>query len=332
MKWASAPFVGALFRRRLQAGAAAGMASAAATPAPTAAASVRLASRLDKFGSLTVWQEFSPLAAETGAVNLGQGFPNWASPRFVKDAMIRAVNQDENQYCRSAGHTPLVKAVAARYTRELGRPINADTEVTIGVGASECLYALMQSFVNPGDEVILISPAFDIYIAQVQMAGGVPKYVPLRLVADPVHPGQQVWHMDMAELRAAFSSRTAAIVLNTPHNPTGKMFSREELAAIAAILADFPRVLAISDEVYEHIVYDGREHVRLATLPGMYERTLTVSSAGACAVEQWGAGDVCVGLVQRTGVPGAVLAHIDTNPSCARCRLLSVCTSRRRLQ
>ena len=235
-----------------------------------------LATRLDSFGAETVWQEFSPLAVATGAVNLGQGFPNWATPDFVKAALVKATTEDHNQYCRSAGHSPLVEAVAAKYSPLLGREINPMTEVAVGVGASECLYSLMQAFVNPGDEVILLSPAFDIYIAQVVMAGGVCKYVPLRLAAG----GDPEWTLDMEELERAFSPRTAAIILNTPHNPTGKVFSAAELAGVAAICAKFPRTLVISDEVYEHMTYDGTPHTRMATLPGMWDRTVTVCSAG----------------------------------------------------
>ncbi len=187
--------------------------------------------------------------------------------------------------------------------------------MTIGVGASETLYATMQSLIDPGDEAILISPAFDIYSAQVQMAGGVCKYVPLRLKADPKGSGKQgeffvlrarlhrracvvppphhslthsipflhspaVWSLDMAELRAAFTERTKILLINSPQNPTGKCFDTDELTAISAILSDFPRVVAISDEVYEHMLYDGRAHTRLATIPGMWDRTITISSSG----------------------------------------------------
>lgn len=161
----------------------------------------------------------------------------------------------------------------------MSRPINWETEVTIGVGSTETLFATMQSLIDEGDEAVLISPAFDIYSAQVQMAGGVCKYVPLRLVRDAA-TGKQVWKLDMAELRAAFTPRTKILLLNTPQNPTGKMMSRAELEDIAAILFDFPRVVAVADEVYEYMTYDEREHVRLATLPGMWERTLTISSSG----------------------------------------------------
>lgn len=238
----------------------------------------RLASRLDTFGAQTVWQEFTPLAKETGAVNCGQGFPDWPSPAFVKDALIRAVSEDFNQYARSAGQADLCKEISARYSPLLGRPLDWEREVTIGVGSSECLFACMQSVVNPGDEVVLISPAFDIYSAQVVMAGGTCVYVPLRLV--DVAGGAQAWRLDMEELRAALSPRTRVLLLNSPQNPTGAMFTRDELCAIARVLDAFPRVVVVSDEVYENMYYAGHSHERMATVPGMWERTLTVSSAG----------------------------------------------------
>ncbi len=187
--------------------------------------------------------------------------------------------------------------------------MNWESEVTVGVGATETLFATMQALINEGDEAVLISPAFDIYSAQVQMAGGVCRYVPLRLIDDPARPGEKsafiqstppkqsapptltltrppilpspaVWNLDMEELKAAFNDRTRVILINSPHNPTGKCFTRAELTSIAAIVQAFPKVVAISDEVYEHLVYDGKEHVRLATIPGMWERTITVSSSG----------------------------------------------------
>lgn len=162
----------------------------------------------------------------------------------------------------------------------MGRAVNWETEVTIGVGSSEVLFACMQSYINPGDEVVLISPAFDIYAAQVAMAGGVPKYVPLRVVAGPGGAADSDWGLDMGELRAAFTPRTRLVLINTPQNPTGMVLTRAELEGIAAILRDFPRVVAVSDEVYENMVFDGSDHVRLATLPDMWDRCVTVSSAG----------------------------------------------------
>ena len=151
--------------------------------------------------------------------------------------------------------------------------------MTVGVGATETLYAAMQALLDPGDEAVLITPAFDIYAAQVQMAGGVPVCVPLRLRAPP-GGGAPTWQLDPAELRAALSPRTRVLLLNNPQNPTGKILGRAELEGIAALLADFPSVVVVSDEVYEHIVFGGAEFPRLATLPGMWERTLTVSSSG----------------------------------------------------
>jgi kynurenine--oxoglutarate transaminase/cysteine-S-conjugate beta-lyase/glutamine--phenylpyruvate transaminase len=159
--------------------------------------------------------------------------------------------------------------------------VDWETEVTIGVGASETLYATMQALLDPGDEAVLICPAFDIYAAQVQMAGGVCKYVPLRSSAEgSAEPASSQWRLDMAELRAAFSSRTRLLLLNTPHNPTGKVLSAAELSDIAAILEDFPQCVVVSDEVYEHMIYDGRPFTRMATLPGMADRCLTISSSG----------------------------------------------------
>jgi aspartate/methionine/tyrosine aminotransferase len=150
-----------------------------------------------------------------------------------------------------------------------GGALNWETEVAVGVGSSETLYAAMQALVDAGDEVLLISPAFDIYAAQVTMAGGTPVYVPLRQRAG-------AWQLDMAELRAALTPRTRLLLLNTPHNPTGKVLTRTELEAVAAILADFPRVVVVADEVYENMLYDGREHVRMvrfALLPVLRPRT-----------------------------------------------------------
>jgi kynurenine--oxoglutarate transaminase/cysteine-S-conjugate beta-lyase/glutamine--phenylpyruvate transaminase len=160
-----------------------------------------------------------------------------------------------------------------RYSVTLQRPLNWETEVTIGVGATEVLYSTMQSLIDPGDEAVLITPAFDIYAPQVQMAGGVCKFVSLRLK-------EGVWGLDMGELRAALSPRTRVLLLNNPQNPSGKIMGREELLAVSALLQDFPQCVVVCDDVYEHMVYDGADFPRMATLPGMWERTLTVSSSG----------------------------------------------------
>jgi len=206
----------------------------------------------------------------------------------VKEAMCRATMEDNaNQYCRSAGLPKLTQALARRYAGFLGRPVDWQTEVTVGVGASETLFATMQALVDAGDEVLLISPAFDIYASQVLMAGGVARYVPLRIVETPAPAGApagappaQAWRLDMAEFAAAFTPRTRVVLINSPHNPTGKCFDAEELAQIAEVVKRHPRVVVVSDEVYEHMVYAPRQHLRIATLPGMWERTVTVSSSG----------------------------------------------------
>lgn len=236
------------------------------------------AARLRGFDVPTVWHEFTPLAQSTGAVNLGQGFPDWHAPDFVKAALHRAVDGNHNQYTRPGGHVRLVQALARHYSPLFGRALDAMTEITTTVGATEAIFACTQSLLNPGDEVVVFEPAFDIYSAQVQMAGGVCRFVPLRL--EKGADGQLTWTYNQAELEAAFTPRTRMLLLNTPHNPTGKVFTVPELQAIADTVQRHEGVVVIADEVYEKLVYDGKSHVRIATLPGMFERTITVSSAG----------------------------------------------------
>lgn len=220
-------------------------------------------SRLKGFDSPTVWQEFTPLSNQHKSVNLGQGFPDWQSPDFVKKALIDAINADYNQYTRSAGEMSLVEALAKHYGPLVGRTIDHLNEITIGVGATETMFAVMQSLLNEGDEVIVLEPAFDTYPAQVQMAGGVCKFVPLELDTE-----KSIWTLDMRKIEAAITDNTKILLLNTPHNPTGKILSRSELEDIAAILRRHPKIVAVMDEVYEKLVYDKKEHIRLASLPG----------------------------------------------------------------
>lgn len=231
--------------------------------------------RLIGFDAPTVWSEFTPLSNQYKSVNLGQGFPDWASPDFVKKHLINAINDNHNQYSRSAGDLALVESLAKHYGPLIGRQINPLTEVTVGVGATETLYAILQSHLNDGDEVIVLEPAFDTYPAQVQMAGGICKYVPLELDLE-----KGFWYLDMNKLEEAFTSKTKIILLNTPHNPSGKVLSLSELNYLSSILQRHPQVIAVMDEVYEKLVYDDKEHIRLASLPGMWERTITVSSSG----------------------------------------------------
>jgi len=235
------------------------------------------AARVRSFGA-TVFAEFTALANTTGAVNLGQGFPNFAAPDFVKEAARNAIAADLNQYARSAGHPHLVEALSQTYSPLFGRTLDPLRQILVTVGATEGIFATIQALVNPGDEVLLIEPFYDSYPAAVLMAGGHPVYVPLRH-----HPAQTAsaacWQLDLDELAAALSPRTRLLILNTPSNPLGKVFTRAELLAIAD-LACTHNLTVLSDEVYEWMVYAPAEHIRIATLPGMWERTVTLGSAG----------------------------------------------------
>lgn len=229
--------------------------------------------RVSQFGT-SIFAEMSALAARHEAVNLGQGFPDFDGPDEVKEAAIRAIREGANQYAISMGATALREAVAAHALRFYGQAIDPEREVVVTSGATEALFAAVMGLVDPGDEVIIFEPFYDSYVPDTTMAGGVPRYVPLR----PGGPQGQ-WVFDPDELKAAFNQRTKLILVNTPHNPTGKVFIEAELKYIAQLCQHWD-VVAVCDEVYEHIVFEGQRHVRLATLPGMAERTITVSSQG----------------------------------------------------
>lgn len=247
------------------------------------------AERIRSFGN-TVFAEFTALALQHNAVNLGQGFPNFPAPDFIKEAAQQAIAADLNQYARSSGHLRLVKALAQTYAPLFARELDPLREIVVTVGATEGIFATIQALVNLGDEVILIEPFYDSYPAAVLMAGGQPVYVPLHFPADAKSSAE--WQLDFAELAAAITSRTRLLLLNTPMNPAGKVFTRQELAQIAD-LAQRYNLLVLSDEVYEWMIYPSGlpgsekpqneraiEHVRIATLPGMWERTITLGSAG----------------------------------------------------
>jgi aspartate/methionine/tyrosine aminotransferase len=254
----------------------------------------RLAHRVAGFGT-TIFTEMSALAAQHGAINLGQGFPDFPGPDFVKQAAAAAINADLNQYAPMPGLPHLRQSVAAQWQRDHGRAIDWQTEVTITSGATEALCGAALALLDPGDQAIILEPAYDAYAPDVIMAGAIPIYVKLyppttdhrppttdeRLpVPSSVVGGRSsAWHFDADELRAAFAHRPKLILLNTPHNPTGKVFTRTELALIAALCQEFD-VLAIADEVYGRMVYDQAAHISLATLPGMWDRTLTLNSVG----------------------------------------------------
>ena len=229
--------------------------------------------RMDGFDKDTVFHEFTALSIELKSMNLGQGFPDWSPPDFVKKALYQAVEEKNcNTYGRSAGHLSLVKELANRYTTILNRDIDPLTQVVTTVGSTEGLFLAAMALLNKNDEVVVFEPAFDIYLADIQLAGAKAKSVPLT-----VSNGK--WTFNFDDFANSFNASTRLLLLNSPHNPTGKVFSREELDFICSIVKKYPNVNVITDEVYEHLVY-GCEHLPLASFPGMFERTLTLGSAG----------------------------------------------------
>ncbi|MFW6070658.1 MAG: aminotransferase [bacterium] len=229
----------------------------------------RMAQRVQNFGT-TIFAEMTALANEHRAVNLGQGFPDFAAPAFIKEAARESVARDINQYAPGIGQPRLRRAIAAKMERHYGLDVDPDAEVTVTVGATEAIFAAIMGLVDPGDEVIFFEPYYDSYLPSLQFAGGVPRFYALQ-------PPQ--WTIDPQKLAALFNEKTKLIVVNTPHNPTGKVYSREELALIARLCQEHD-VIAVTDEVYEHITFDGAQHHSLITFPGMRRRTLSISSAG----------------------------------------------------
>lgn len=236
-----------------------------------------MAKRISSFGT-TIFTEMNALASEHNAVNLSQGMPDFAGPEFVKHAAIKAIKADQNQYAPVPGLITLRKAAAATYARDYGVEADPVTEVTVTCGAAEAIFDTIMAMVNPGDEVIVFEPAYDAYTADIIMAGATPRFVTLRPPDSSATDPLDRWSFDVAELRAAFNSRTRAIIVNTPHNPTGKVFTRDELQCIAELCREHD-VLVIADEVYDRLVFKG-QHISIAALPGMWERTVTVNSAG----------------------------------------------------
>lgn len=219
----------------------------------------------------SVWLEFSPLANITKSVNLGQGFPDWAPPQFVQDAAIKSIQGGHcSTYARSAGHPHLVQVLANDYSEQLNHKIDPNKEVLATVGASEALFLAITSFVEANDEVIIIEPAFDIYLGALKMAKAKVKTTSL----------DRDLNLDWENLESVLSQNTKMLILNTPHNPSGKVFTKAELEKLASILKKYPNCIVLSDEVYEHLVYDDNKHISFASLPEMYKRTITVSSAG----------------------------------------------------
>lgn len=224
--------------------------------------------RLDAFGT-TIFAEMSALAVSHGAVNLGQGFPDEDGPPEVLEAALEAIRRGHNQYPPGRGVPELRRAIAHHQLRFYGIELDPDSEVLVTTGATEAIAAAVLGLTRPGDEVVTFEPYYDSYAATIEMAGATRKVVTLR------PPG---WGFDPDELRRAVSERTRLVLLNSPHNPTGRVFSPDELRLVAELCRERD-LIAVTDEVYEHLVFEG-DHVPLSTLPGMAERTVTISSAG----------------------------------------------------
>ncbi|MBG6094390.1 aminotransferase class I/II-fold pyridoxal phosphate-dependent enzyme [Nocardioides luteus] len=222
----------------------------------------------------TIFSEMSALAASTGAVNLGQGFPDVDGPEEIIKEAVAALESGRNQYAPGPGIPALREAVAAHQQRHYGLTFDPAREVTVTTGATEGIAAAILALVDPGDEVILVEPYYDSYPAMVQFAGGVRR--PVTLSLDESAPGGR---LPREALEAAASEATKVLLLNSPHNPTGTVLTREELETVAAFARDHD-LTVVSDEVYEHLTFDGTPHIPIATLPGMRERTLTLSSIG----------------------------------------------------
>lgn len=241
-------------------------------------ASRGIAARLASVPKSTVWSEMTPLAIECGAINLGQGFPNFHPPQFVidhvKSTAIDATAALNHQYCRGLGHLTLVRQLQRQYGDLLGRSI-AENEIVVTNGTTQALNVVCQALLDQGDEVITFLPAFDLYANDVQMAGGVVKYVAMK----PSNVSANDWVATEEQIRSLVTPKTKMILLNSPQNVPGKVWSRAELEMIAKIAVEHD-LFVLSDEVYYRLVYDGQEHISIGSLPGMAERTIVVASAG----------------------------------------------------
>lgn len=233
------------------------------------------------------------MSAKFNSLNLGQGFPNWSPPDFVVESALQTLQDTEHghilhQYAPVPGIRFLTEEISKTYSPLLNKKIETSNMVVMA-GATESLYATFQAFVDDGDEVITFEPFFDTYLGAVKMAGGILRPIPLRLPLDKVEDLKSSdFQFDREELRKAFNEKTKLIVLNTPHNPTGKVFTYEEIEFIASLVRSHPRCIVVSDEVYEWMTYDNTPHYRIATFEGMWERSVTISSvAKTFSVTGW---------------------------------------------
>lgn len=244
----------------------------------------------------SIFGVISRLARENGAVNLGQGFPDFDGPEWLKDIAYKKMQEGHNQYAPFHGTPNLRQEISAYYKKFYQLNYDPENEVTVTVGATEAIYLVITALINPGDEVIVLEPFYDSYVASIKMAGGIP--VPVTMHAPD-------FSVDAKELKAAITPRTKLLILNNPHNPTGKVWAKEELMSVARLAIDNDLYL-MSDEVYEFLVFEGNKHIPTATLEGMFDRTITVSSAG-----------------KTFGLTGWKIGWICANPTVTRaCRLV----------
>ena len=236
---------------------------------PLSMRSLTFARRTEPFQE-SVIREMTRLGDETNAVNLSQGLPDYDSPPEVLEAAVEAIRQGANQYTFPFGLPEFRAAIAQKYRADNAIAADPETEVTVTCGVSEAMMSTILALTDPGDEVVILEPWYENYLPDCQMAGAVPRFVPLH---------EPDYTFDPLELRAAFNDRTRLILLNTPHNPTGRVFNRAELEEVARLCQEFG-VIAVTDEIYEYIVYDGCEHVSIGSLAGMEDRTVTISGLG----------------------------------------------------
>ncbi|MFE1882153.1 pyridoxal phosphate-dependent aminotransferase [Streptomyces diastatochromogenes] len=275
----------------------------------TSSARPHLNRRLAEFGT-TIFAEMSALAVSTGSINLGQGFPDTDGPDEVREAAVRALRDGRgNQYPPGPGVPELRTAIALHQQTRYGLSYDPDTEVLVTAGATEAIAASLLALLEPGDEVVALEPYYDSYAASIAMAGG--RRVPVTL-----RPHEGRFRLDLDELRAAVTDRTRLLLINTPHNPTGTVLTRAELAAIAELAVDRD-LLVVTDEVYEHLVFDDAEHLPLAAFPGMRERTVTIGSAGKTfSFTGWKVGWVTAAPQLVTAVRSAkqFLTYVSSGP------------------
>lgn len=226
--------------------------------------------RIKSFSQKTIFSEMNQLAINHGSINLGHGFPDFPAPLFIKQAAMKAIENNINQYTSVWGNLKLRQGIANKMYKQYGLDYNPETEITITHGATEAIFAAINGLINPGDEVILFEPFYSTYLPAIKLAGGIPRFYTL-------YPPD--WKIEEDRLSSLFSNKTKLILMNSPHNPTGKVFSDKDLLLLAKYCKQY-NIIAISDEVYENFTYDNYQHKPLSTYPDMFERTITVSNLG----------------------------------------------------